>query len=209
MLRDVPQQVTPTTAPSTTAPPPKAAARRGRPRSAATDRVILDAVRALLVEHGYSGLTIEGVAARAGVAKTTLYRRWTTKADLVVDAVVDTLAPLFATPEDAAPADLLRTLADALAQPEARAAFLTLVSEAATDPLLREHANRRLIEPSRLLVARCAAKVTTTIDGDLLFDVIAGTVIHRVLVLGREADDAFIADLLALVSPAGSLPPAS
>jgi AcrR family transcriptional regulator len=175
--------------------------RRGRPRSAATDRAILDAVRAQLVEHGYTSLTIEGVAAKAGVAKTTVYRRWTTKADLVVDAVVDTLAPVFAAPEDASPEELLRALIDALSLPEARTAFLAVISEAAVDPLVAERAEVRLIGPSRLLVDRCSAKVGTTIDGDLLFDLVAGAVIHRVLVRGQQGDDAFVTGLLDAVSP--------
>src|SRR5918996_5195266 len=59
-------------------------ARRGRPRDARADRAILDAVLDLLVEVGYAGLTIEGVAEKAGVAKTTVYRRWPSKASLVV-----------------------------------------------------------------------------------------------------------------------------
>ena len=176
-------------------------ATRGRPRNLAAERAILDAVRSLLVEHGFSAMTIEGVAARAGVAKTTLYRRWTTKADLVVDAVVDTLAPLFEAPPDAAPEQLLRTLVDALSQPEARAAFLTVMSEAAVDPLIHERVRVRLVEPSRTLVERCAATVPMAVDGELLYDVLAGTVIHRVLVQGRQADDRFISDLLDLVSP--------
>lgn len=175
--------------------------RRGRPRSAGTDQAILDAVRALLVEHGYSGLTIEGVAARSGVAKSTVYRRWTTKADLVVDAVVDTLTPLFAAPPDSAPEDLLRALVTALSQPASRAAFLAVISEAAVDPMVHERAATRLIEPSRRLVERCSAGVETVIDGDLLFDVIAGAVIHHVLVRGLAGDDAFITGLLDAVSP--------
>lgn len=56
---------------------------------------------------------------------------------------------------------------------------------------------------------RWAAKAGIPVDLDLLFDVVAGTVIHRVLIQGREADDAFLRDLLALVSPAEKASPAS
>lgn len=59
----------------------------GRPRSLEADRAILDAIVELLLEGGYQEVTIEGVAARAGVAKTTIYRRWTTKATMVVEAI--------------------------------------------------------------------------------------------------------------------------
>ena len=181
--------------------------RRGRPRSAAADRDLLDAVRSLVVELGYSELTMEGVAARAGVAKTTLYRRWTTKADLVVDAVVDTLTPLYDAPDDAAPEELLRTLADALSRPEARAAFLSVLSEAAVDPLIHDRVQARLIEPARALVARCAAKAEIELDSELLFDVLAGAVIHRVLIQGRERPTP--GHVPRRAARAGALPPGS
>jgi AcrR family transcriptional regulator len=60
---------------------------RGRPRSEEAHRAILAAVVELLAEHGLGGLTIEAVAARAGVGKTTIYRRWETKNDLVLEAM--------------------------------------------------------------------------------------------------------------------------
>ena len=58
----------------------------GRPRSEEAHRAILDATLALLVEVGYSGLTVEGVASRAGVGKATIYRRWSSKLPLVIEA---------------------------------------------------------------------------------------------------------------------------
>jgi AcrR family transcriptional regulator len=58
----------------------------GRPRSEEAHQAILDATLALLVEVGFSGLTVEGVAARAGVGKATIYRRWPSKLPLVVEA---------------------------------------------------------------------------------------------------------------------------
>lgn len=63
--------------------------RTGRPRSAAADEAILAATRDALVELGWSKLTMGDVSARAGVAKTTLYRRWANKNELVVDAVAE------------------------------------------------------------------------------------------------------------------------
>ena len=57
---------------------------RGRPRSAEADQAIADATIALLEEEGYSAMTMQGVAARAGVSTATLYRRWPSKQDLVV-----------------------------------------------------------------------------------------------------------------------------
>jgi AcrR family transcriptional regulator len=59
----------------------------GRPRNAACDRAILAAALACLVDDGYAGMSVEGVASRAEVGKATIYRRWPTKSALVVDAV--------------------------------------------------------------------------------------------------------------------------
>src|SRR6266496_6782642 len=59
----------------------------GRPRSAQAHKAILDATLELLAEGGFQGLSIEAVAARAGVGKTTIYRRWPSKNELVMDAI--------------------------------------------------------------------------------------------------------------------------
>ena len=59
----------------------------GRPRSAETDRAILDAAVELLVEVGYGGMSMEALAARAGVGKAAIYRRWASKEQVVVEAL--------------------------------------------------------------------------------------------------------------------------
>ncbi len=61
--------------------------RAGRKRDHSRDGVILEATLAVLAEHGYDGMTIDMVAARAGSARATVYRRWATKAELVLEAV--------------------------------------------------------------------------------------------------------------------------
>lgn len=68
-------------------------AERGRSQDKSRDDVIIRATLELLGEKGYHGLTMTDVAARAGVSKATLYRRWTAKADVVADAVA-TLNPM-------------------------------------------------------------------------------------------------------------------
>ena len=64
------------------------AAPRGRPRSQEADRAILTAAAELLAERGLAAMSIEEVAARAGVGKTTIYRRWPSKGLLALDAFV-------------------------------------------------------------------------------------------------------------------------
>ena len=68
--------------------------RPGRPRSERADRAIIDASLSVFAESGTEGLCIEEVAARAGVGKTTIYRRWPGKEDLLLDAIGALQAPL-------------------------------------------------------------------------------------------------------------------
>lgn len=72
---------------SATEAAPKLERPPGRPRSEKAHRAILDAAIDLFVEEGFEGMSVEGVAARAGVGKTTIYRRWSSKEDLVIDAI--------------------------------------------------------------------------------------------------------------------------
>src|SRR6478752_4034025 len=67
--------------------------RPGRPRSERADRAIIDAALSLFAEHGVEGLCIEEVAARAGVGKATIYRRWPGKEDLLLDALAALKTP--------------------------------------------------------------------------------------------------------------------
>ncbi len=72
---------------TTTSGPEQGIRKPGRPRSAQAHKAILDATLELLAEEGFQGLSIEAVAAKAGVGKTTIYRRWPSKDELVIDAI--------------------------------------------------------------------------------------------------------------------------
>ncbi|WP_179816401.1 TetR/AcrR family transcriptional regulator [Allostreptomyces psammosilenae] len=83
--------------------------RRGRPRSAAAEAAITDAVLALLAEgHGIADLTIEGIAQRAGVGKATVYRRWPGKDALLAHVVAQVELPVPELPGDSVEDDLVR-----------------------------------------------------------------------------------------------------
>jgi len=66
---------------------------RGRPRSDRANRAILDATRDLLIADGFATLRLERVASRAGVGKTTIYRRWATKEALALDLLMELAGP--------------------------------------------------------------------------------------------------------------------
>jgi AcrR family transcriptional regulator len=183
----------------------------GRPRSADADEAILVATRELLAERGWEGMTLGDVAARAGVAKTTLYRRWPGKADLVVDAMAQlfaTLRPIDAGSARADAAATIRELIKLLALPETQCAVLALSAHAVRDPKLRHSLRTKIVERSREIVrtgaARSAARGETNAvvsDPDLLFDVIAGTMIHRMLIAGETVDDDYLQRFLDLLLP--------
>src|ERR687891_424247 len=76
--------------------PPKAAPHQ---RATRTERAILQATREVLIEAGEAGLTVEGVAARAGVAKTTVYRRWSSKEELALAVLLEVAEEIVAVPD--------------------------------------------------------------------------------------------------------------
>ena len=100
------QSVTLAMSSSAPATDPVATRGRGRPRSVAADEAILEATRAVLAEDGWAALTVEGVAARAGVAKTTVYRRFSSRADLAVAAVAQLVAAARTAPGNGAAEDI-------------------------------------------------------------------------------------------------------
>lgn len=113
----------------------------GRPRDAQADLAILDATTELLIECGFGRLSVDAVAARAGVGKATIYRRWRTKSELLHAA----LARIEETPDVADTGDLrgdlralLRWLVEHFVDSQAADLMPLLVTEARFDPELRE-----------------------------------------------------------------------
>ncbi|WP_081239754.1 TetR/AcrR family transcriptional regulator [Streptomyces viridosporus] len=200
------------------------ASRTGRPRSAAADAAILAATREALVELGWSGLTLSDVAIRAGVAKTTLYRRWAGKNELVVDAVAELFDELRVPDRGSLAADIegvVLQFAAILARPEARSGLMAVVAEATRDEALRERIRASIVDRQKHLVlagrARAQARGElpaetdagrTARAADLIFDMVAGAVVHRTLVSAEPADEewvhGFTRVLLSGLAAAGS-----
>ncbi|MFJ2947881.1 TetR/AcrR family transcriptional regulator [Streptomyces sp. NPDC087226] len=184
------------------------ASRTGRPRSAAADTAILAATRAALVELGWSKLTLSDVATRAGVAKTTLYRRWAGKNELVVDAVAELFDELTLPDRGSLAADIegvVLQFATILARPEARNGLMAVVAESTRDDALRERIRASIVDRQKRLVlagrARAQARGELPPEpdaeeaartADLIFDMVAGAVVHRTLVSAEPADEQWI-----------------
>ncbi|MFE9422793.1 TetR/AcrR family transcriptional regulator [Kitasatospora sp. NPDC006697] len=192
---------------------------KGRPRSAAADLAILDATRAALADLGWGGLTMGDVAVRAGVAKTTLYRRWPSKNELVVDAVASLFDRLVVADRGSLQADIedvVTQFAELLARPESQAALLALFAEGSRDPQLRRRIREHIVDPQKRLVheglANAVARGEIPADGDpqhraeeidIIFDTIAGAVEHRMLVIGEPADPDWIRRFTTLLLAPG------
>ncbi|MFC8246602.1 TetR/AcrR family transcriptional regulator [Streptomyces chartreusis] len=185
-----------------------AAARPGRPRSAAADAAILAATREALVELGWSKLTLGDVATRAGVAKTTLYRRWSGKNELVVDAVAELFDELRLPDLGSLAADIegvVLQFAAILARPEAKSGLMAVVAESTRDDALRERIRASIVDRQKRLVvegrarAQCRGELPPETDPaetartvDLIFDMVAGAVVHRTLVSSHPADEEWV-----------------
>jgi AcrR family transcriptional regulator len=178
--------------------------RPGRPRSAAAATAILAATREALVEVGWSKLTLGDVATRAGVAKTTLYRRWSGKNELVVDAVAELFDELELPDRGTLAADIegvVLQFAAILARPEAKSGLMAVVAESTRDDALRERIRESIVNRQKRLVvegrtrAQARGELPPETDPsesartvDLIFDVIAGAVVHRALVSAESVD---------------------
>ncbi|MEU6554697.1 TetR/AcrR family transcriptional regulator [Streptomyces sp. NPDC046915] len=191
------------------------AGRPGRPRSAAADTAILAATREALVELGWSRLTLGDVAMRAGVAKTTLYRRWAGKNELVVDAVAELFDELELPDRGSLAADIegvVLQFAAILARPEAKSGLMAAVAESTRDDALRERVRASIVDRQKRLVlegrARAQARgelppepdpAEAARTADLIFDVVAGAVVHRTLVSGKPANEEWVQSFTRLL----------
>jgi AcrR family transcriptional regulator len=126
--------------------------RPGRPRSERADRAIMAATVSLFAESGAAGLCIEKVAARAGVGKATIYRRWPGKEDLLLDAMAGLKAPLPEPPGVSVREDLvmlLEAMCEQFADPCQAREFALLLGEGAKYPRLMTRYTETVIEPRR------------------------------------------------------------
>jgi AcrR family transcriptional regulator len=168
------------------------------PRTLRTHRAILDATRELLAEESVGRLTVVGVAARSGVAKTTIYRRWTGKDELALAVLIDMVETVPPTP------DLGDTRAELVAFVEAVVGILRgslmgrvmqgIVSDLATNPDLGDAFRERVVAVRlaevRRLLARGVARgdVRPDADAELANELLFGPVYYRLLLSAAPLD---------------------
>ena len=170
----------------------------GRPRSPAADRAILQAALKLFIEHGIDGASIEQIAERAGVARTTVYRRWSSKEALLAQA----MAVARGAPEQRAIGNrvalgsLAQRLVDALAEtvtaPDYRKLMARLAGSVPSCPALMSTYWNNYLVPRRQMVrgllerARVRGLLREDSDPEILLDLIGGAIMYHLLIRPGE-----------------------
>jgi AcrR family transcriptional regulator len=186
--------------------------RPGRPREEATEQAITEAAREVLAAKGVSRMSMEHVAAKAGVAKSTLYRRWPSKVELAVHAVAARFDQIEVGDHGSLAADMRAGIEEAarlLRDPSTGGAYAALLAESARDPegvgrQVRDSLSTRLHDVVAVSVQRAIDRgeiAPDMVDVDLLADVVVGSVMHRSLATGVP-DDAFVDGLIAMLADA-------
>ncbi len=161
----------------------------GRPRDERIDREVVSAVLHALREGGYRAVTIEGIARRVGRARTSLYRRWPSKRNLVAYAVLNEMGLDPAADTGSIEGDLesaARTLSSAFAGPLGQA-LAGLVADMALDASLATTIRRQVLAARRksmrdaLQRAEARGEVQGGLDVELVLDMLTGPFYYRVL----------------------------
>lgn len=180
---------------------------RGRPRDGDADRAILAAAATLLAGGGYDEFSLDRVASRAGVARTTVYRRYPTRAHLIV-GVMAGLVGEATLPDSGNVRDdllqLMRSMVAVLHRPDMRRVAGELVAAAARDAGVAAAA--RGLWTGRREAAFTLLRRAGWRDPEVLVDQLAGPVYYRALITGDPIDDDYLRRLIdsVLTTPEGA-----
>lgn len=175
-------------------------------RSEKARQAVLEAADDLLAEKGFTGVTMEGIAARAGVAKQTIYRWWNTKTDVLVDAFLQDVTEELIPPDHGDIALDLRAylpqLADFLGRSDPGAVFRALIAQTQHDPAFAEEFRARYLDEQRrrdrLPLERAARRgqLPAGLDMAAETDQLVGPLYYRVLVtnepIGQDFTDRLV-----------------
>ena len=180
----------------------------GRPRDPKIDAAILAATAELLVEIGYPNLTMAAVAARAGTTKTALYRRWSSKTDLVHEAAFPAAPTALTLPAGDIGADVRAMIAatrDVFTSPVVRAALPGVIADMAADAELNARVMGRFTEVfgavrARLVEAVARGEVHDDVDPDRLVELMGGATLLRLLLAPEvPLDDTWVDQTSAIL----------
>ena len=180
--------------------PQASPAPRGRPRSDRIHRAILDATRDLLVENGFTRLRLEAVAARAGVGKATIYRRWPSKEALALDLLLELAAPHLSVEDTGDTRDELRAVVlnaiRGLTETSFGPVMRALISQIAGNPAIGDPFRETVVAARREQVVQVIERgiergeLRQDTDPATATELLVGPVYFR-LVFGGRLDAAF------------------
>ncbi|WP_442875145.1 TetR/AcrR family transcriptional regulator [Actinoplanes sp. NBC_00393] len=182
-------------------------------RNERSRRAILTAALELLTETGYPDLTIEAIAARAGVGKQTIYRWWRSKGMVILEALVDAAGDADLTLPDTGDlhADLrtvIRATVAEFADPKLSATTRAITIETLADESLAEQVRDQLLRPQlaavrdRLRAGQAAGQARADLDLDLAVELLFGPIYHRWLLRNGPLTDQYADELVDLTMTA-------
>jgi AcrR family transcriptional regulator len=164
--------------------------RPGRPRSVESHQAILQATLALLGEVGFDSMSIDAIATRAGVGKTTIYRRYRSKAELVADAIESLREEIIIPDTNSLWGDidtLIKSAAQMTLSPLGRQTVAMIISAASSNPEFAQIYWTKYLQPRRqafaivLERAKIRGEIQTDIDPDLVFDTMSGIMLYSLV----------------------------
>lgn len=172
----------------------------GRPRSEKAHKAILKAAISLVRDVGYDALSIQAVAARARVSKATVYRRWSSREDLVAEAVEQIIRSFPPADHGSLKKDLdalFKELLGMYSDPRSAAMLSSLVSAMArSEPIAKALRSgfisaRRQALREALMRASGRGDLRRDVDLELVVDLLSGPLFYRFLVTGQPVDDGY------------------
>jgi AcrR family transcriptional regulator len=162
----------------------------GRPRSIQSHQAMLQATLELLAEVGFDNMSIEAIAARAGIGKSTIYRRYVSKAELVADAI-ESIREEIVIPDTGNLQDDIDALIQSAAQitlhPLGRQTVAMIISSAASNTQFAQIYWTKYLQPRRqtfaIVVERAQARkeISTDLDSDLVFDTMSAIMFYALI----------------------------
>jgi AcrR family transcriptional regulator len=193
-------------------PPISAPRTRGRPRSEAARGAIQRAALELLQARGFSALSVDAIAARAGVGKATIYRWWPNKAAVVMDAFLADTAPDMPFPDTGSAREDLRRQMRAVIRlfntPAVRDPFVVLIAESQHDPALAAAMRERFVASRRKAASEVLTRgvergeLRADLDLGIALDALYGPLYYRLLVSGERLTPRYANVLLEQLYPA-------
>ncbi|WP_031291448.1 TetR/AcrR family transcriptional regulator [Leptolyngbya sp. Heron Island J] len=180
----------------------------GRPRSAESHQAMLKATLELLAEVGFEKMSIDAIATRGGVGKTTIYRRYKSKDELVADAIESMREEVLIPDTGSLWSDmdaLIENAAQITFTPLGRQAVSMIISSAASNPGFAQIYWEKYLQPRRqafaVVIERAKARheIAMSLDAGLVFDTMSGIMLYALIFPPKESWTSYIRHALSLL----------